>query len=116
MCTFIYSGTIDVYDWLSEEKLEILKEDREPADAPNCPNHKPNPDKLGKLLWFSGAPGTGKSTCAHLMGRQHGYVYYEVDCFNNFVNPFINPNIENPSLQQFLQSPLKVKHIVFSNI
>ena len=47
-------GQIISCDWLSEEKLEALKEDRDPADAPSCPQYKPQPDKPGKLLWFSG--------------------------------------------------------------
>ena len=44
---------IDVSNWLCQEELEKLKEDREPADAPSSP-YKPQPDNLGKLLWFSG--------------------------------------------------------------
>ena len=36
---------------------------------------------LGKIIWLSGAPGMGKSTTAQILGRLHGYVYYEADCF-----------------------------------
>merc|ERR1719412_1908990 len=100
-------GQIISCDWLSEEKLETLKKDRDPADAPSCPQYKPQPDKPGKLLWFSGPPGSGKSTSAQLMGRKHGYVYFEADCVGMFVNPFINLNLENPSLQGMKQKPLK---------
>ena len=41
------------------------------------------------------------------MGRKHGYVYFEADCVGMFVNPFINLNLENPSLQGMKQKPLK---------
>ena len=43
------------------------------------------------------------------MGRKHGYVYYEADCFGMFVNPFIDPNVEEPSLALAVQKPLKVR-------
>ena len=44
---------IDVSNWINQEELEKLKEDREPIDAPSSP-YKPQPDNLGKILWFSG--------------------------------------------------------------
>ena len=49
----------EVSNWLSQEDLEKLKEDREPYEEPISP-YKPQPDKLGKMLWFS---GTLYSTC-----------------------------------------------------
>ena len=63
-----------VYNWISEEQLEAVKEDREPADAPSFPAYiKPQPEKPGKLVWFSGPPGDGKSTTAQLLAKNHGY-------------------------------------------
>ena len=65
-------------------------------------------DDLYLLLLFSGPPGAGKSTMAQIMSRDHGYVYYEADCFFMFVNPFVDPNIEEPTLMMSGQKPLKV--------
>ena len=83
-------------------------ESRDPADAPVCQYAKKLPDKLGKIIWFSGPPGAGKSTTAQLMGRKHGYVYYEGDCFNSITNPFVDLNVDNPTLATLNQIPLKV--------
>ena len=45
------------------------------------------------------------------MGRKHGYVYYEADCFFMFSNPFVDPNIDEPTLAMGLQKPLKVYRV-----
>ena len=63
----------------------------------------------GRVLWISGAPGMGKSTSAQLLGKHHGYVYYEADCFVQKVNPFIDLNVAEPSVSQLDQIPLKVR-------
>ena len=55
---------------------------------------------------FIGPPGAGKSTTGGLLGKNHGYIYYEADCFFLFVNPFINPNVEEASLALSIQKPL----------
>ena len=61
-----------------------------------------------------GPPGAGKSTSAQLLSRTEGYVYYEADCFGTFMNPFIDPNVEEPSLAQVSQRPLKVRLVLIS--
>ena len=60
-------------------------------------------------MWLSGPPGVGKSTTGQLMSREYGYVYYEADCFEECLNPFVDPtNLENPTKLAFSQKPLKV--------
>ena len=56
-----------------------------------------------------GPPGAGKSTSAALLGRDHGYVYYEGDCIFTWSNPYINPRSEEPTMEDYNQVPLKVK-------
>ena len=38
----------------------------------------------------------GKSTTAQMLGRDHGYVYYEADCFANMKNPYVPLDVESP--------------------
>ena len=56
---------------------------------------------------MTGAPGMGKSTSAQLLGRDHGYVYYEADCFTRLCNPYVPLNVDNPSLAQVNQRILR---------
>ena len=49
----------------------------------------------------------GKSTSAQFLGRDHGYVYYEADCFMRLCNPYVPLNVDNPSLAQVNQKILK---------
>ena len=65
------------------------------------------PHHQGKLLFLTGAPGLGKSTTAQLLARRLGYVYYECDTFAQLKNPFIDVNVENPSIAQLKQKILK---------
>ena len=102
------SQTYIIMEWLSEQKLNEYKESRQPADAPICPYAKLQPENLGKIVWFSGPPGSGKSTSAQMLGRKHGYVFYEGDCIMQSLNPFIDLNVEEPTMVQNEQIPLKV--------
>ena len=61
----------------------------------------------GKIIWLTGAPGMGKSTSAQILARNHGYVYYEADCFAILKNPYIPLDVSNPSLAQVHQATLK---------
>ena len=56
-----------------------------------------------------GPSGAGKSTSAQLFGRSHGYIYYEADCFMHQVNPFVDLNASDPTMEQGAQTPLKVR-------
>jgi hypothetical protein len=95
-----------VLDWMTEEEAAVLEADGDPIEAPPGP-YKIQPDNLGKFLWITGAPGLGKSTSAQLLCKTAGYVYYEADCFGSCRNPYIPPDVADPSIAQVYQKPLK---------
>ena len=92
--------------WTTEEDAIEILEDGDPMESPSTP-YKIQPENQGRLLWFSGQPGLGKSTTAQLLAREHGYVYYEADCFNNLKNPYIPVDTPNPTMAQLNQRSLK---------
>ena len=49
----------------------------------------------------------GKSTSAQLLARNHGYVYYEADCFFALKNPYVALDVEDPSMAQRYQKVLR---------
>ena len=51
-------------------------------------------------------PGLGKSTSAQLLSREHGFVYYECDCYLTCRNPYVPSDVENPSVAQGKQKKL----------
>ena len=65
-----------------------------------------DPSLSGKLIWLTGAPGLGKSTSAQILGRDHGFVYYEVDCFLHLKNPYVPLTASNPTMAQTRQKIL----------
>ena len=94
------------YEWITEEEAAELLADGDPIDAPPAP-YKLQPENQGRLLWFSGPPGLGKSTSAQLLARNNGYVYYEADCFNGCKNPYVPVDVADPTMAQNNQRPLK---------
>lgn len=91
---------------ITEEEAKEVLEDGDPMEAPTTP-YKLQPDNQGRLLWFSGPPGLGKSTSAQLLAREHGFVYYEADCFNSCKNPYIPVDTPDPTMAQLNQRSLK---------
>jgi len=91
---------------ITKEEFEEIMNDFEPIEAPPGP-YKVQPEKKGKILWFTGAPGMGKSTSAQILARNHGYVYYEADCFGACRNPYVPLDADNPSMAQMYQKPLR---------
>merc|ERR1712013_273498 len=91
---------------ITNKEFEKMINNFDPIEAPPGP-YKVQPDKKGKIVWFTGAPGMGKSTCAQLLARNHGYVYYEADCFMGLKNPYVPLDVANPSMAQMHQKVLK---------
>ena len=85
-------GMVFTMEWVEEAEAKELKDailnEKDPADA--LPNHYTlRPGQAGKLVWISGAPGSGKSTTARRMMETEGFVYYEGDCFMSNKNPYL---------------------------
>ena len=91
--------------WVTPEEAESIANDGDPIEAPTS-HYKVEPERQGKLIWITGPPGLGKSTSAQLLSREHGYVYYEGDCFFGLRNPYIPPGVENPTMAQRMQRKL----------
>ena len=100
------SNAVDFFEWESEESINALKNSGDPVDAPPS-HHKVQPENQGQFLFISGAPGLGKSTTGHVLGKKFGYVYYEGDCFFSHANPYIPPEAEEPTLASLKQNFLK---------
>lgn len=99
-------GKLMSFEHMSDKEYQDFKDSADPADAPS--SHYPiQPEVKGHLLWISGAPGLGKSTTGLYLSRHAGYVYYEADAFGGHANPYIPPDVEEPSLATMNQKPLK---------
>jgi len=91
--------------WVTEEEAREAANDGDPIEAPPS-NYKLEPERQGKLLWITGAPGLGKSTTGQMLSRNHGFVFYEGDCFWSLRNPYIPPNVPEASLATLKQRKL----------
>ena len=105
--TIVFKGMMGITTlvWITEEEAEQMANDTDSMEAPTS-HYKVEPERQGRLIWITGPPGLGKSTSAQLLSREHGYVYYEGDCFFNLKNPYIPPDVENPSVAQVKQRKL----------
>ena len=74
----------------------------------SCPHIIPKPGEPGKIYWFSGPPGAGKSTTCQLLAKKNGYIYYEADGTMNLLNPFVPVDADNPSMATMKTKSLKV--------
>ena len=100
------ANELDHYDWMSEQEYTVFKDSGDAWDAP-ASYYKTQPDNKGKLIWITGAPGTGKSTTAQVLSKMFGYVFYEGDCFIKMVNPYIPTNVDEPTIAVQQQKRLK---------
>merc|ERR1719348_2191973 len=82
-----------------------MAKDGDPIEAASS-HYKVEPERQGRLIWITAPPGLGKSTSAQLLSRDHGYVYYEGDCFFGLRNPYIPSDVPEPSLAQLKQRKL----------
>jgi len=105
-CSMKGMAGISGLEKITEEELKNIQNDFDPIEAPPGP-YKVQPEKKGKIIWLTGAPGMGKSTSAQLLAKDHGFVYYEADCFGSLKNPYVPLNVDNPSMAQMHQKVLK---------
>jgi len=78
--------------WITPEEAYIINNrEKEPVSAPKAP-YPLQPGKLGKFAFISGPPGSGKSTFAGLIAKNHKWIHYEGDGFMLGFNPYVFPN------------------------
>ena len=86
---FMAFGTMT---WITPEEAAVIRNrPKEPVEAPTVP-YPLNPGNQGKLVIFTGPPGSGKSTTAGAMANMEGWIYYECDGFLCGCNPYILPS------------------------
>ena len=93
-------------EWITPEEAEALENEGDPVDAPSCP-YELQPDSLGKLVWITGPPCSGKSGTAQMLAKNDGFVWFEADCFEMCKNPYIPLDAEDPSMAMWTQKNLK---------
>ena len=113
--SFIMMGfykELETYNWISEEDLIKYRESCDHVSSPSTP-FEINPGKPGKFVWITGTPGAGKTTSAFNLGKKHGFVYFEADCYFLHINPYVPLDVESPAGAFFKQPPLKVHNFFF---
>ena len=97
---------IESIHWVPPEVFTSILDSRENWDQAST--FYPVSSQQGKILFLSGAPGAGKTTSAYMLAKNHGYVYYEGDCFTHMANPYVPLDVDNHQpLQYYMQSPIK---------
>ena len=99
---------LETYNWISEEDMIKYRESCEHVSSPSTP-FEIKPGKPGKFVWVTGTPGAGKTTSAFNLGKKHGFVYFEADCYFLHTNPYVPLDVESPAGAFFKQPPLKVQ-------
>jgi len=78
--------------WITPEEADIINNrEKESISAPKVP-YPLQPGKLGKFAFITGPPGSGKSTVAGIIAKDHDWIYYEGDGFFLGFNPYVFPN------------------------
>ena len=98
-------ASIETIKWVSQEEFQIILDSRENWDQAST--FYPISSQRGKILFLNGAPGAGKSTASYALAKNHGYVFYEGDCFTKLVNPYVPLDVELDVCDTPLQMPLK---------
>ena len=104
---------LETYNWISEEDMIKYRESCEHVSSPSTP-FEIKPGKPGKFVWVTGTPGAGKTTSAFNLGKKHGFVYFEADCYFLHTNPYVPLDVESPAGAFFKQPPLKVQKNILS--
>ena len=97
----------ETYNWISNEDLKASIDSCDPVDSPST-FYKIQPENQGKHFWVTGTPGAGKTTSAFTLAKNHGFVYFEADCYFSHTNPYVPLDVESPAGAFFKQPPLKV--------
>ena len=97
---------IEEYRWLDEDAIKKIADSFEDINDRSHP-YKVQPENQGKLIFLTGAPGSGKSTTALKLAQKEGFVYYEGDAFPRMKNPYVPISVDEPSIATANQPSVK---------